>query len=111
LRAFKRFIAVTLLVLLVNFAPAVSYKLLMRFVPRNLLATFENPVIWFALLLSVDVAIILSVLISSAIGAIAWLVLMKLVFSRSEMDGFLGLGVGRDTRWKRLIKLIVDFVY
>ncbi len=105
-------IAVTLLVLLVAGGPVVIYKLLDQFGPGNLLPRFpENPNIWVPLFLLTELATVVIPLIGSALGAILWLLLMKLFFTRSEMSIFLGLELGKRSRSKRLVKRFLDLVY
>ena len=93
-------IAVTLLVLLVAGGPVVIYKLLDQFGPDNFPRFPENPNIWVPLFLLTELATVVIPLIGSALGAILWLLLMKLFFTRSEMSTFLGLELGKRSRSK-----------
>lgn len=100
------------LVLLVNSGPVLTYGLAERWAPKNLFGgRIEDPLILLPLVLMTDLGGIVLLLMSAGIGAMIWLLSMKLFFSNSEMATFLGLAAGKPSRAKRLVKWLVDFVY
>src|SRR2546421_10204343 len=90
-RLFKGALAITSLVLLLYGSALFATVLMRRFGPRNLFSRLpDRPLLAVSLIVMLELSVFVFLILLCFGDWVVWLVLMKRLYSRSEMSAYLG---------------------
>ncbi len=111
-RLFRGALAITSLVLLLYGSALSATALMRRFGPRNVGVRLpDRPLLVFSLLVMTELSVLALLILLCFGGWVVWLVLMKPLYTRSEMSAYLGFGLEPQSKVKKIFKRVFNLIY
>ena len=112
-KKYRGAMAITALVFLIYGSAFLAVALMGRFGPRLNLGVRlpDRPLLAVNLFVMMELSVLVFVILLCFADWVVWLVLMKLLYSRSEMSAYLGFELAPQSRLKRIFKRVFNLIY